>query len=82
MKLWLTTKWGAVKPVIDTCLRMIKKLPNPNDHTDLAALTVQSHAIHKQVADLIHLEEDVEISNIEGQVYLELFLSELKKYYR
>jgi hypothetical protein len=79
MKTWLTTKWGAVKPVVDTCLRMIKKLPKPKDNKDLAALAVQSRAIHKQVSDLIHLEasKGVPVPRLSDHMNSNSFLVEL-----
>jgi hypothetical protein len=79
MKTWLTTKWGTVKPVVDTCLRMIKKLPKPKDNKDLAALAVQSRAIHKQVSDLIHLEvsKGVPVPRLSDHMNSNSFLVEL-----
>jgi hypothetical protein len=68
-----------VEPVVDTCLRVNKKLLKPKDHTDLAALAVQSHAIHKQVSDLILLEasKGVPVPRLSDHMNLNSFLVEL-----
>ncbi len=79
MKDWLVSKWGSVRPMVETYLRNIKKLPQPRDDSDFPGHAKLMCAIHKQLNCLINLElsKGVPVPKLEDHLKSNTFLVQL-----
>jgi hypothetical protein len=79
MKSWLVGKWGSVRPMVESYLRAIQKLPQPKDESDLAGQANLMRAIHKHLNCLMNLEmsKGVPVPKLDDHLKSNTFLVQL-----